>query len=91
MMDLDEFPGEALVRVYLAGELREAKRVESVLTEWGIDYTVEVERYRKQLLGFFPCVYTGAGFFVRPAEAALARSSLLEAGLRAGIQDNEEG
>ena len=37
--------GEEVVRIYLARELGEAKRVEAVLTEKGIEYAVEVEPY----------------------------------------------
>jgi hypothetical protein len=42
----DDFGDADLSRIYLAARLAEAKRVEKILDENGIDYAVEVEPYR---------------------------------------------
>jgi hypothetical protein len=86
-IDIEDFHEDALARVYLAATLHEAKHVEEVLTQNGIDYTVEVESYLKRFLAIFDAEYQGAGFFVRAAHANFARNMLHEAGLKAGIQD----
>jgi len=89
-IEFEDFPDNELTRVYLAGELHEAKRVEEALTEHGIDYAVDFELYKKRIIGLFPAVYQGVAFFVVTGQTALARSTLLAAGLRAGIEEDDE-
>ena len=90
-VELEWFSDKEVSCVYIAGGLREARRVEDVLTQLAIDYAVEVEPYRKAVYALFSLgTYAGAAFYIRYEQASLARSALLEAGLRAGIQ-NEEG
>jgi hypothetical protein len=86
-LDIEDFEGQEINRIYLAAGLKEAKRVEDILTEGGIAYAVVVERYRKIVLGILPFDLQGAGFFVRSADARLARSSLIAAGLKVGLQE----
>ena len=90
-LDFDQFLEKELSRIYIAGELAEASRVEDILTRQGIDYAVEVEPYLKPTSTLFSLgMYAGAGFFVLSGQAAFARGSLLAAGLRSGIQDDGE-
>ncbi len=89
-LDFEEFLDKEVTRVYIAGGLEEAKRVESVLTGHGIDYAVDIEVYLKPVFALLSlCVYAGAGFFVLSAQAAFARRTLLAAGLKAGIGDDD--
>ena len=89
-LDFEKFLDEEVTRVYLAGGFEEARRVESILTEHDIDYIVDVEPYSKSgVLGIFPNVYSGAAFFVVSGQAPFARSALLAAGLKAGIEDDQ--
>lgn len=61
-----EFFGEAeLTLLYIAKRLKEALRLEAVLTELGIDYLVEPDTYRGGLI--FVSERIGAFFYV-PAE-----------------------
>ncbi len=90
-LDFEHFLDKEMTRIYLAGELKEATRVENTLTRQGIDYAVEIESYCKFILGIFPAIYKGAGFYVLSREAASARSILLAAGLDAGIESEEFG
>ena len=90
-LDFDQFLEKELSRIYIAGELAEASRVEDILTRHGIDYAVEVEPYQKPMPMLFSLgMYAGAGFFVLSGQAAFARGALLAAGLRSGIQDDGE-
>jgi hypothetical protein len=87
--DPDDFEGQECVRVYMAGGLPESQRVERTLDAQGIDYFVEVELFRKMLLGIIPRDYHGAAFYVRAADAGISRRALLDAHLKAGIIDDE--
>jgi len=92
-IDFDDFLEKAVSRIYIAGELAEATRVEDTLTRHDIDYAVEVEPYRKSALRvltlFSSGVYAGAAFFVLSGQASFARHVLRAAGLKGGLQDDE--
>jgi hypothetical protein len=89
-IDLDDFGEKELSRIYLAGRLGEAKRVEKILTVHGVDYAVEVEPYVTSFAIFFSGEYKGASFYVLSGQAEFCRKTLLEAGLDAGILDEDE-
>lgn len=80
-----------LSRIYIAGHVAEAKRVENVLTENGIEYAVEIEPYIGLALGIVPLEYPGAAFYVLSGQAPFARRALLAAGLKVGLADDEAG
>ena len=88
-LDLEDFTDKELSRIYIADRLAEAKNVESTLTKHDIDYAVEVEAYRKVVLGLIPSEYSGAAFYVLSGQAFFARKALFAAGLRIGLQDEE--
>ncbi len=91
-MDFGRFLDNEVSRVYIAGGLEEARRVEGVLTRHAIDYAVEIEPYYKPLFAIFSIgVYVGAAFYVLSAQASFAQSTLLAAGFEAGIQDDPAG
>lgn len=90
-LDFDDFPEKEMTRVYLAAYLSEAKRVEETLTKGGVDYALALETYLKPVYPLFALsVHVGASFFVPSERAALARSALLVAGLKVGIEENDE-
>ncbi len=78
-------------RIYLAGELGEAKRVEKILSANGIDYVVEVEPYVRSSIFSFSSEYTGAAFYVLSGQADFCKRALFEAGLKVGIEDESVG
>jgi len=77
------------VRIYIAGRVSEAKRVEELLAHHGIEYTVEIEPYTTRLLGVFPREYNGANFYVLSSQGGFCRNLLRKAGLTKGIIDEE--
>jgi hypothetical protein len=89
-VDFDDWEGKEVTRVYIAGRLAEALHVEKTLTERGIDYAVDFEPFRLLVLGIFPSEHTGVGFYVLSGQAAFSKSALLDAGLRAGIEEDLE-
>ena len=74
-------------QIFLARKLREAREVENLLTEAGIDYAVEVEAYARSFL--FGSIRYGAAFYVASTEAANCRQRLLHAGFERGIVEEE--
>ena len=88
-LDIEDFAGKELVRVYIAGRVSEAERVEDALARHGVDYAVDIEPFLRRVLGLFTSEYAGAAFYVSAGQAAFARSTLLAAGLTQGIADDE--
>jgi hypothetical protein len=71
-----EFFGEVeLDLVYMARRLREALKLEDLLTKAGIDYLVETGTYSAGLL--IRRDLTGAFFYVAPADVSAARELLV--------------
>jgi len=89
-IDFDDWEGKEVTRVYIAGRLAEAREIEKTLTEHGVDYAVDLEPFRLMVLGIFPSKHTGVGFYVLSGQASFSKRVLLDAGLRAGIEEDEE-
>jgi hypothetical protein len=90
LIDAAELDGKEVARVYIAGRLAEAKRVEQVLSENGIDYALDAEVFRTNLLGFLPSEYEGVAFYVLSGQASRCRQILHGAGLTAGLVEDDE-
>ena len=69
------FENRSPVLVYIAKRLRDALRLEGILTEAGLDYGVEADEYRGGVV--FRTVRTGAFFYVLP-EAVEATCAVME-------------
>ncbi|MGH9613279.1 MAG: hypothetical protein ACRD4P_09400 [Bryobacteraceae bacterium] len=69
--DPDFFGERELDLVYIAKKLREALRLEELLTAVGIDYAVETDKFMGGLL--FRTERVGAFFYVAPEHADAAR------------------
>ena len=65
------FGDKELVLVYIAKRLRDALRLEEVLTTAGYDYAVETDTYRGGLI--FVSERVGAFFYVDPAAETAVR------------------
>jgi hypothetical protein len=70
-------------RIFIARTLRQAKKVEALLTAAGVDYDVEVEPYGRSLL--FGTIRHGAAFYVAAIDAAPCRERLVAAGFWKGV------
>jgi hypothetical protein len=64
--------------IHIAGTLRGALRLEQLLTEQGIDYAVETDRYVSGF--FFATEKTGAFFYVLEGQAEYCRALLAQHG-----------
>lgn len=76
----DFFGDQELALIYIAKKLREALRLEELLTQAGLDYLVEPDRYVGGLI--FRAERVGAFFYVAPSDNAAARQTLQRAGYR---------
>jgi hypothetical protein len=72
--DDTHFGDQELVLVYIAKRLREAKEIENLFDQAGLDYLVEPDTYRGGVL--FVRELIGAFFYVTEAETETARSCL---------------
>ena len=76
----DFFGERELVLVYIARRLREALKIESLLTEAALDYLVEPDRYTGGIV--FRTERVGAFFYVLPEAGEATRHLLREHGYR---------
>lgn len=73
--EAEYFGEEELDLIYMAGRLRDALKLESLLTEAGVEYVVETGTYTAGFL--MKRDLTGAFFYVSPPEAQRAREVLV--------------
>ena len=78
--DADFFGEGRAELVYIAKKLRDAKRLESLLTAAGVDYGVEADRYRGGIV--FQSERVGAFFYVLPEAVESACRVMRENGYR---------
>ena len=78
--DADFFEDRELDLIYIAKKLKDALRLESVLTEAGIDYAVEPDQYVGGVI--FRSERVGAFFYVAPESAELVREVMHRNGFR---------
>jgi len=78
--EADYFGDRELVLVYIAKRLNEALKLEKLLSEAGLDYLVEPDRYHGGIL--FRTERVGAFFYVAPEVAEAARQLMRDQGWR---------
>jgi hypothetical protein len=44
-IEIEDFPDKNTSRIFIAASVREAKRVEDILSREGIEYAIEIEPY----------------------------------------------
>lgn len=78
------FENQEAILIYIAKKLRDAIRLEKVLTDAGVDYGVETDEYRGGLI--FVTNRIGAFFYVLPETAAAAREIMQSAGFKPHLE-----
>jgi len=78
--DADFFDGVEPVLIYIAKKLKDALALENVLTDAGVDYGVEPDRYRGGFI--FQSERIGAFFYVREESLETARAAMENHGYR---------
>ncbi|HUA61568.1 MAG TPA: hypothetical protein VML19_22605 [Verrucomicrobiae bacterium] len=74
------FENREAILIYIARKLRDAMRLETVLTQAGVDYGVEADEYRGGVV--FSTTRIGAFFYVLPDAVAGARETMERAGFK---------
>jgi hypothetical protein len=81
----DHFGDQELTLVYIARRLNEALNLETLLTNAGLDYLVEPDRYSGGLI--FQTERVGAFFYVAPGDEGAAKDTLSRGGFRPYTSD----
>ena len=76
----DFFGEQELGLVYVAKKLKEALRLEELLTAAGLEYLVEPDKYRGGII--FPSERVGAFFYVAPESDRAVREVMQGAGFK---------
>jgi hypothetical protein len=74
------FDGKEPVLIYIAKRLRDALKLESLLTEAGLDYGVEADEYRGGII--FSTTRAGAFFYVLPDSTSAAFEVMRRSGYK---------
>ncbi|HET8540083.1 MAG TPA: hypothetical protein VFL83_09455 [Anaeromyxobacter sp.] len=77
--------GTEIVRVYLAGALREARAVEETLSAAGVEFAVEVEELSSPNVLGLKRSRPAAGFWIRAGDLDRAIAALERGGHRSGL------
>jgi hypothetical protein len=80
LRDPEYFEDQELSLIYVAKKLKEALALEQLLTEAGVDYLVEPDRYSGGII--FRSERVGAFFYVAPADETAARETMRAAGYK---------
>ena len=78
--DASFFEGKEPILVYIAKRLRDALKLEAVLTAAALDYGVEADHYTGGII--FRSQRVGAFFYVLPETLETARRTMREHGFR---------
>jgi hypothetical protein len=76
----EHFGDQELALIYIAKRLTEALRLETLLTDAGLDYLVEPDKYSGGLI--FQSERVGAFFYVAPGDEGAAKDTLSQGGFR---------
>ena len=76
----DYFGDQELTLVYIAKRLKEALRLEKLLTDAGLDYLVAPDRYRGGII--FQTERVGAFFYVAPGSNDITKELMRRGGFK---------
>lgn len=76
----EHFGDQELTLIYIAKRLTEALRLENLLTEAGLDYLVEPDKYSGGLI--FQSERVGAFFYVAPGDEGAAKDTMSRNGFQ---------
>lgn len=76
----EHFGDQELALIYIAKKLKEALRLEQLLTDTGLDYLVEPDKYSGGII--FQSERVGAFFYVAPGHEGAAKEMLARNGFK---------
>jgi hypothetical protein len=78
------FEGKEPVLIYIAKKLKDALRLEAILSAAGVDFGVEADEYRAGVI--FRTVRAGAFFYVLPETMAAAHETMQRSGYKPHVE-----
>ena len=84
--DAEYFEDRHLALIYIAKRLTEALRLEKVLTDAGVEYAVEPDKYKGGVI--FASERIGAFFYVLPDAVESAREVMVRSGFRMNQEED---
>jgi hypothetical protein len=85
----EAFGAKDLALIFIAAKTAEAREVERILTDRGIDYCLGPEEFMRQG-ALFVSNLRGVGFYVVAGQAGFCRDVLKEAGFGVGVIESED-
>lgn len=82
-IEFDKFSNPEIIRIYIAKNVKEAEKIEKLLTDNDIDYAISLEPFLPPSL--LQSERMGAAFYVQSAQETLCRQLITDGGLRAGL------
>ena len=76
----EHFGDQELALIYIAKRLKDALRLENLLTDAGLDYLVEPDKYSGGII--FQSERVGAFFYVAPDHEGVAKDTLTRGGFQ---------
>jgi hypothetical protein len=76
----EHFGDQDLALIYVAKKLNEALRLEQLLTDAGLEYLVEPDKYSGGII--FQSERVGAFFYVAPGNESMAKETLAKNGFK---------
>jgi len=83
-IEIEEFSGKNISRIFIASSIREAEAVERILSEDGIDYAISLELYQRTGLTS-RTELSGIAFYVLAGQEKYCRKLLSSKGLSHGL------
>ena len=84
-VSMEAFEEKDVEAIFIAGSVREAERVEKVLTQHGIEFAVKIKPFVRSTLRVFRSQHEGAAFYVLSGQSASCRRVLAAADLSSGL------
>ena len=86
--NFNDIPEAEVSRIFIAGSVKEARRIESLLDAEDIEYALVKETFAGAGL-FVALTYDGVAFYVESKHAEKCRTLLRDAGLKKGIMTDD--
>jgi hypothetical protein len=82
-IEFEKFSDPEIIRIYIAKNIKEAEKIEKLLTDNHIDYAISLEPFLPPSL--LQSERMGAAFYVQSAQEALCRQLITDEGLQSGL------
>jgi hypothetical protein len=82
-IEFENFSDRTIIRIYIAKNIREAEKIENLLTDNDIDYAISLEPFLPPSL--LQSERMGAAFYVQSGQESICRQLIEGEGMQAGL------